>query len=205
MNKYLYFAFIATLFFLTACSDSDNDSESNIEESESKSLNSIQSKEAFNYLNAVRNNPGSYSDELGVNLSAVEKRDNLIWNDILAKAAYEKAKDMAERNYFDHVDLDGYGMNYMINEAGFELADYLLSSKTDNSFESIAAGTNRNSGKIMVQQLIIDKGVSSLGHRKHLLGMTDFWAKSPYCGIGFYKKEGSRYRYYMCVLIARHE
>ncbi len=205
MNKYLNFGFIVILFFLTACSDSNNDSESDIEESESKNLNSIESKKAFTYLNAVRNNPGSYSDELGVDLSAVEKRDDLIWDDILAKVAYEKAKDMAERNYFNHVDLDGYGMNYKINEAGFELADYLLSSNAANSFESIAAGTNRDSGKIMVQELIIDEGVSSLGHRKHLLGMTDFWAKSPYCGIGFYKKEGSKYRYYMCVLIARHE
>ncbi len=95
--------------------------------------------------------------------------------------------------------------NSKVDAAGFTLADYLLKSKTANNFESIAAGTNRNTAKIMIQQLIIDKGIPSLGHRKHLLGMTYFWADAEYCGIGFYKKPGSTYTYYMCVLIAKHE
>ncbi|WP_372641582.1 CAP domain-containing protein [Ancylomarina sp.] len=170
-----------------------------------KKLNEINRKDAFDYLNAVRNNPPAYSDGLAVDLSTVEKRDKLIWCAELAKAAYDKAKDMAERNYFAPVDPDGYGMNYKINAAGFDLADYLMSSKSANNFESIAAGTNRNTGKIMIQQLIIDKGIPSLGHRKHLLGMTSFWADAEYCGIGFYKKPGSTYTYYICVLIAKHE
>jgi len=198
------FAFIAIIPFLVSCSDSENDLVEIKDTPESESLNEVNRKEAFDYLNAVRNNPTAYNDELGVDLSTVERRDDLIWNDAIAKAAYNKAKDMAERNYFAHVDPDGYGMNYKINEAGFELADYLLQSKEAKNFESIAAGTNRNSGKIMIQQLIIDKGIPSLGHRKHLLGMTDFWAESKYCGIGFYKKAGSKYTYYMCVLIAKH-
>lgn len=201
--------FLLSLIYLSSicisCSD-NKDSDLIVEESsEAKSLNETNRKDAFDYLNAVRENPTAYNDELGIDLSAVEKRNNLIWSPELAKAAYNKAKDMAERNYFAHVDPDGYGMNYKINEAGFTLADYLMKSKTSNNFESIAAGTNRNTGKIMIQQLIIDKGVPSLGHRKHLLGMTDFWANAEYCGIGFYKKPGSTYTHYICVLIAKHK
>jgi len=206
MNKFFLLAFITIITSFISCSSDDAiEDVIVIEESpKAEQLNAINGKEAFDYLNAVRNNPAAYSDEMGVDLSAVEKRDDLIWNDALAKAAYAKAKDMAERGYFAHVNPDGYGMNYKINEAGFELADYLMSSKASNNFESIAAGTNRNSGKIMIQALIIDEGIPSLGHRKHLLGMTDFWAESKYCGIGFYKKVGSKYTYYMCVLIAKH-
>ena len=206
MNKFRTLLLLSIHLFLISCGGTSYDEDIIIEaSSEAKELNEINRKDAFDYLNAVRNNPPAYSEELAVDLSTVEKRDKLIWNAELAKAAYDKAKDMAERNYFAHVDPDGYGMNYKISEAGFYLADYLMPSKSANNFESIAAGTNRNTGKIMIQQLIIDKGIPSLGHRKHLLGMTSFWADSEYCGIGFYKKPGSTYTYYICVLIAKHE
>ncbi|MRT92804.1 CAP domain-containing protein [Ancylomarina sp. 16SWW S1-10-2] len=206
MNKIFILIILSINPFLISCGGTSFNNDLIVEESsEAKNLNETNRKDAFDYLNRVRNKPSAYSDELGVDLSTVEKRDKLIWSEELAKAAYEKAKDMAERDYFAHTDPDGYGMNHKIDAAGFSLADYLLKSKTANNFESIAAGTNRNTGKIMIQQLIIDKGVSSLGHRKHLLGITDFWADAEYCGIGFYKKLGSAYTYYMCVLIAKHE
>jgi len=206
MNKFFIPLLLSIQLFLISCGGTSYDEDLIIEESlEAKGINEVNRKEAFDYLNAVRNKPSNYSDELAVDLSAVEQRDKLIWSDELAKAAYDKAKDMAERNYFAHVDPDGYGMNYKINEAGFLLVDYLMSSKSANNFESIAAGTNRNTGKIMIQELIIDKGIPSLGHRKHLLGMTSFWADAEYCGIGFYKKPGSTYTHYICVLIAKHE
>lgn len=206
MNKIFILLIFSINPFLISCGGTSFDNDLIIEESsEAKNLNEVNRKGAFDYLNSIRNKPSAYSDQLGIDLSAVEKRDKLIWSEELAKAAYEKAKDMAERDYFAHIDPDGYGMNYKIDAAGFTLANYLLKSKTANNFESIAAGTNRNTGKIMIQQLIIDKGVSSLGHRKHLLGMTDFWADAEYCGIGFYKKPDSIYTYYMCVLIAKHE
>ncbi len=206
MNKIVSLLLISLLPLWISCGGTSFDNDLIVEESpEAKNLNEVNRKDAFDYLNAVRNNPSVYSEELAVDLSTVEKRENLIWSDELAKAAYDKAKDMAERNYFAHVDPDGYGMNYKIDEAGFDLADYLMQSKKANNFESIAAGTNHNTGKIMIQQLIIDKGIPSLGHRKHLLGMTSFWADAEYCGIGFYKKPSSTYTYYICVLIAKHE
>ncbi len=74
-----------------------------------------------------------------------------------------------------------------------------------NIFKSITGCTDRNTGRIRIQQLIIDKGVPSLGHKKNLLGMTDFWAAAEYCGIGFYKKPNSTYTHYICVLVAKHK
>ncbi|MCZ4694612.1 CAP domain-containing protein [Ancylomarina euxinus] len=206
MSKFFTLLLLSVPILLISCGGTGYHEDMSIEESpEAKTLNEINRKDAFDYLNAVRNKPASFSDELGIDLSGVVTRNQLIWSAELAKAAYDKAKDMAERNYFAHVDPDGYGMNYKINAAGFDLADYLMPSKSANHFESIAAGTNRNTGEIMIQQLIIDKGIPSLGHRKHLLGMTCFWADAEYCGIGFYKKPGSTYTHYICVMIAKHK
>lgn len=205
MNKFSTFFFLLISLLLVSCEGKSEDDFILVESSEAVKINEINGKDAFDYLNAVRNEPSAYSDELGVDLSDVEKRAELIWSEELATAAYNKVKDMAENDYFSHVDSDGYGMNYRINEAGFYLADYLLESKTVNTFESIAAGTKLNTGKIMIQRLIIDKDIPGVGHRKHLLGMTDFWAEAEYCGIGFYKQPGSRYTHYICVLVARHE
>lgn len=205
MKKFPAFCLLLFSLLLISCASTSEDNFVLVEQSEAERINEINRKMAFDYLNAVRNNPSAYSEELGVDLSEVEKRPELIWNENLATAAYNKVKDMAENDYFSHVDLDGYGMNYRINEAGFHLADYLLQSKTANNFESIAAGTKHDSGKIMIQLFIIDKNIPDLGHRKHLLGMTDFWAESEYCGIGFYKQPGSKYTHYICVLVARHE
>ncbi len=205
MKKLSTFILFSFSLLLISCEGTSEDDFVLVESSEAEKINEINRKDAFDYLNAIRNEPSAYSDELGVDLSDVEKRPKLIWNEELATAAYNKVKDMAEHNYFAHVDLDGYGMNYRINEAGFYLADYLLESKTANNFESIAAGTKHNTGKIMIQLFIIDKDIPSLGHRKHLLGMTDFWAEAEYCGIGFYKQPGSRYTHYICVLVAKHE
>lgn len=162
-------------------------------------------KDAFDYLNCVRSDPYSYGKDLGIDLSGVKAKPALEWDVALAEAAYNKAKYMAENDFFGHVDNDGFGMNKKIVEAGFYLAPYLNKSDMQNNFESIAAGTNRSNAVIMVKELIIDKGISSLGHRKHLLGMTDFFSDCNFCGIGFYKKPGSMYTYYCCVLIAKHK
>jgi len=205
MKKLSTFFLLSLSLLLISCEGASKDDFVLVESSVAERINEINRKDAFDYLNAVRNEPSAYSDELGVDLSDVEKRPELIWNEKLATAAYNKVKDMAENDYFSHVDLDGYGMNYRINEAGFHLSDYLLESKTVNTFESIAAGTKLNTGKIMIQRLIIDKDIEGVGHRKHLLGMTDFWAEAEYCGIGFYKQPGSRYTHYICVLVAKHE
>ena len=127
----------------------------------------------------------------------------LRWNDTLAKVAETKALDMADKNYFAHVDKKGYGINYRINEAGYKVEPAWLNPKSENFFESICAGME--SGKNGIDILLIDEGIPSLGHRKHLLGL-DKWNASLYdIGIGYVNiPDGSKYISYMSLIIAKH-
>lgn len=158
---------------------------------------------AFEYLNAVRQNPSAYSKEIGVDLSGVSEIHELEWNDILAKVAQERAEDMVSRNYFGHIDPDGYGTNIKINNAGYTLDESWYSDKSMNYFESLAAGNAE--GKATVIQLINDGGASDsgAGHRRHLLGMDAFWGDCYDIGIG--KAKGGDYGTYWCFLIAKHQ
>ncbi len=158
---------------------------------------------AFEHLNSIRHNPSRYSKEIGVDLSYVEKRDKLIWNQTLAEVAVRKAIDMAERKYFSHVDPDGNGINIMIKEAGYEIPDSWVEDASNNFFESLQAGTS--SGIKMINDLVEDRGTDPPGHRNHLLGIDDFWSNCSDIGIGMIKMPGSKYRYYTCVIIAKHD
>jgi uncharacterized protein YkwD len=163
-------------------------------------------KAALDYLNLVRANPTQFSEEVGVSLKGVEKRPVLQWNETLAKAAQTKAEDMAKNNYFGHVDKKGYGMNFYINKAGYKLnADWLKNPK-ENYFESISAGSD--SPREGIIDLINDDNVADhqkAGHRLHLLGISDFHAKSLDIGIGWATNPNSSYKTYLVVLVARHD
>lgn len=175
-------------------------------------LDKPEEKKAFEYLNSVRRNPGSFSKELGVNLGEVKAKPALRWNDTLASVAEHKALDMATRGYFGHIDPEGYGMNYYINKAGYKLEAYMLRSKSENFFESIDAGADSGIGAI--KDLIIDQGTPGLGHRVHLLGMDEFYADLTDIGIGYARIERGNddaddervgsYGTYMSVVIAKH-
>ncbi len=111
--------------------------------------------------------------------------------------------DMATRNYFAHVNPEGFGMNIKIHEAGYELKDFQIKSKELNYFESIAAGSDpKYTGIAAVRQLILDKDTPSLGHRKHLLGLEELRAKHTDIGIGFANNPKSKHKNYVCFLIA---
>ncbi len=161
--------------------------------------------DAFNYLNEIRENPAGFSAEIGVSLSYVKSRDNLAWNEMLAEAAEKKASDMARRGYFAHVDPDGYGMNYHINQAGYELRADWINPKSNNFFESIYYEygiKEAGEGIRAVKSLILDKNTNPPGHRNHLLGIEDFWADCRDCGIGIMRTGNE---VYVSVLIAKHD
>jgi len=162
-----------------------------------------EAQEAYHFLNDVRQNPSAFSQETGVDLSYVPVRDKLAWNENLAEAAERKALDMADRDYFSHTDPEGYGMNYWIQKAGYNIPDSWIDNPANNFFESIHAGLDTGRGAII--DLIIDEGVDPPGHRNHLLGIEEFWSNCTDIGIGYAKKEGSEYTYYMVVLIAKHD
>ena len=167
------------------------------------SLDKAEAKEAFLLINLVRTNPEKFQKEFSF-LKEYKKMPRLLWNDTLAEVAEAKALDMARNNYFAHVDGKGFGMNYYINQAGYKLDSACLVNPRANRFESLNAGGL--TGKEAVKMLLIDDGVPSLGHRKHLLGI-DPWSATLYdIGIGFVRSEGNTaYKTYTCILIAKHK
>jgi uncharacterized protein YkwD len=158
---------------------------------------------AYDLINDVRANPNNYFEEFKLAKHLKINNKQLVWNDTLARIAEGKAYDMAKRNYFDHVDPDGYGINYFINKAGYKLESDWLTSKSDNYFESICAGSD--DGHDTIKTLIIDDGVPSFGHRNHLLGIEDWNSTLVDIGIGFVRCEsGCEYNTYVSVIIAKH-
>ncbi len=162
-----------------------------------------EAKKAYLLLNKIRTDPASFTAEMPF-LAEIEKKTALKWNDTLAAVAEAKALDMATRKYIGHVDPDGYGMNYYINKAGYKLKAKWLSTKEANYFESISAGAPN--GEAAIRNLVIDKNVPSLGHRKHLLGLDEWNASMADIGIGYARPIGSApYKSYVCVIIAKHD
>ncbi len=159
---------------------------------------------AFIYLNKVRANPPAYSEACHVDLSDLEPRPLLLWNESLAKAAQAKAEDMRDRNYFAHVDPDGNGMNIKIVEAGYDLPEAWYKDPSANYFESLAAGAS--SGEAAIQMLIEDRNTDPPGHRNHLLALDEFWSNCSDIGIGYAEgNQDSPFATYVCVLIAKHD
>jgi hypothetical protein len=163
-----------------------------------------EARKAYVLLNDIRVNPEDYCRELHFSRREDVSRMPLRWNDTLARIAEAKAIDMARRDYFDHVDPDGYGMNYLLNKGGYRLNREWLQDKRRNSFESIGMGWP--GGEEAIRALIIDQGVPSLGHRKHLLGLGEWNSSLKDIGIGYVTRgSGSDYETYICVVIAKHD
>ena len=161
-----------------------------------------EAQQAFQLINTIRSNPEKYYKELQLSSKLRITKTPLRWNDTLARVAEAKALDMAKRNYFNHVNPDGYGINFFINQSGYKLNSDWLKDKKENFFESIASG--HDSGIAAVKSLIIDEGDDTKGHRNHLLGVTDWDASLYDIGIGFVKSDGGDYQSYICIIIAKH-
>ncbi len=163
----------------------------------------IEMKEAFEFLNQVRANPGKFNVEVNINMDDIKAIHDLKWNDTLAKVAQAKAEDMVKRDYFDHVDPDGNGINIRMANAGYKMPAEWTKDKASNFFESIAAG--KKGVKESIIQLLYDGGAmphSAAGHRVHLLGMNDFYSNFKDVGIGH--ATGGKWGYCTVVIIAKH-
>lgn len=159
-------------------------------------------KIAFDFLNKIRQNPHLYSKEVGINLAGISSRQALRWNDTLAQVAQAKAEDMIKRNYFEHINPDGKGINILILEAGYQIPTEWAEPKSTNYFESLAAGNSTPKEGIIY--LLRDGGVvdhKKAGHRSHLLGIDKFYANLTDIGLGWAK--GGKYGSYLCVIIAK--
>lgn len=122
-----------------------------------------------------------------------QRRASLNFDPILSQVARERAADMARRGYFDHINPDGHGANYLVRKAGYVLPSGYPSD--GNNLESIAAGGSTAS-------VAWSDWMGSPDHKKHLLGEIGFFAEQTSYGIGFYESAGSPYRYYWVVITA---
>ena len=166
-------------------------------------IDKTEAKAAFLLINKVRQSPENYYKELKFNNSFKVTNKALTWNDTLAMVAEQKAKDMADRDYYGHVDQGGFGINYQIDKSGYKIDPDWIKNKEDNYFESIVAEVDN--GEDAVKRMIIDEGIPSKGHRKHLLGNGDWFSSLVDIGIGFARRDsGSTYKNYVSVIIAKH-
>jgi len=117
---------------------------------------------------------------------------------ILAQVAYERALDMGTRNYFGHTNPDGYGPNYLVEQAGYNLPDWYGQAPDANNIESIAAGYTTAADAW-------NAWLSSSGHRAHVLAEDDFWADQTNFGVGYAYVANSTYRHYWVFISAPPE
>jgi uncharacterized protein YkwD len=122
-------------------------------------------------------------------------RDALNCNPILAQVARARAEDMARRAYFDHVNPDGFGPNYLVRLAGFPLLSWYDQRPEANNIESIAAGYETAAQAFA-------GWIESPQHRLHVLGQEAFYAGQEMYGVGHFYLEGSPYGSYWVVLSA---
>lgn len=202
-------------FFLTAALASCDLIEDLEEEEEPETetpggeINDQEKAAAVAYLNEVRADPDAFSEEIGVDLSYVEPKPALKWDRTIAEVAQAKADDMFDRDYFDHVDPDGNGINIKLYEAGYPLEEWHIEPRSNNFFESLgyqwASRPTQTTATDMIKLLILDEGWDPPGHRNHLLGIDDFSKDNTEIGIGIAKgkKDDGKYYYYIAVVIAR--
>ncbi|MBL8046082.1 MAG: hypothetical protein JNL09_06050 [Anaerolineales bacterium] len=125
-----------------------------------------------------------------------QQRPTLNCDHILEKVARERAQDMGVRAYFNHVNPDGLGPNYLVEQAGYILPNWYSQALNANNIESIAAGYG-------TAETAWTGWMNSSGHATHLLGLNSFWAEQIDYGIGYVYVPGSPYGHYWVVITAK--
>lgn len=124
-----------------------------------------------------------------------QQRINMQCDPILAQVARERALDLGVRNYFNHVNPDGYGPNYLVQQAGYILPSFYSQDIDGNNIESIQGGCSTAS-------CAWSSWMNSDGHSKHLLGLSSFFAQQTDFGVGYAYVPNSKYGYYWVIITA---
>lgn len=125
-------------------------------------------------LNDARANPAAYGASIGLDLSTVAASMPLAFDPRLVQAARQHSQDMVARNFFAHTNPDGADPGARLAAAGYPATAW---------GESIAAGYAAPDAALSA--LIIDAGVPSLGHRRHLLAIDASFRSHREIGVGF--------------------
>ena len=124
-----------------------------------------------------------------------QHRPALILDPVIEAVARARAKDMAVRNYFSHVNPDGVAANYLLRQAGYILPASWPTTPNLNYVESIAAGYADPSSTWTAW-------MNSPDHKTHLLGLNSFYAGETHYGVGYYYDANSTYQSYWVVITA---
>jgi uncharacterized protein YkwD len=127
-----------------------------------------------------------------------QQRPVMNCHSILSNVAHARALDMARNGYFSHVNLDGYGPNFLVAQAGYRLPSWWPDTPSENYIESIAAG-------YPTADAAWTAWLNSSNHRVHVLGQNDFWAEQTNYGMGHVYIEGSPYGHYWVFISAPPE
>ena len=122
-----------------------------------------------------------------------QRRPALYCHPSILKAARQKARDMAVRDYFGHTSPDGIGPNYLVRQTGYRLPASWGQNRDANNIESISAGR-------ATARQTYDSWLTSPGHRRHILGEIDFYASQTVVAIGYHYEPNSRYKHYWVFL-----
>jgi hypothetical protein len=125
-------------------------------------------------------------------------RPALVLDPVIEAVARARAKDMAVRNYFSHVNPDGVAANFLLTQAGYQLPSWWGTDPTANYVESIAAGYSSPSATWT-------QWMNSPPHEEHLLAQNSFFASETHYGVGYYYDPNSTYQYYWVVITAPPE
>jgi uncharacterized protein YkwD len=145
-------------------------------------------------LNDARANPAAYGASIGLDLSGAGRAQPLAFNPILVAAARLHSQDMAGRRYFDHITPEGLTPLQRVRAAGLrrfkgpgESISFGTALRTflfDPTTFDVRVTTTPYSPSESLRALILDEGVPSLGHRRHLLSLDRPGRSEKWIGIG---------------------
>jgi hypothetical protein len=164
-------------------------------------------------LNRARHDPPAWAAEQGLGartggdgqpttLVGVAPRPPLALNGVLVDSSGFKAEEMAANDYFAHQsavgpaflwpnelvrNVFGYPLPAMVPAPG---GGFFVLPDDFNSLESLACGFGSGTSNLALAihaltLLVVDAGVPSLGHRRHLLATDDFNSIFTEAGVGY--------------------
>ncbi len=153
-------------------------------------------------LNLARHDPQTYALSVPIELGDIASRPPLAINGKLVESAHFHAQEMAAHDYFDHQSrITGDWPNKLARNQGYRLPLRFLDDS--NQIESLAGG--QSDAKATIDQLVIDEGIESLGHRKHLLGIDRENAANREIGVGYANSTETTYRHYWAIHSTRND
>jgi uncharacterized protein YkwD len=139
-------------------------------------------------LNDARANPAAYGQQIGVDLSTVAPSQPLAFDPRLIAGARGHSLDMNDNAYFGHNSPSGVDPGQRITAQGYNWTSW---------GESIAAGYTTTASALSA--LIIDNGISGVGHRRHLLAMDQTFQGQTQVGVGIVMNGSGPYRDYYTI------